>query len=1370
MNNKSEDKLKKTPLMKTKSTTDENVVFNQVRTDPRFKNLIDKKSLKKENEPQIKDVKDVVLKFRIDESFNSPKFRNTKEPDPAENRSLLGIGFKTPVDTPTMLTPQKHSKFRSNSIYPGSKADPLARLKKTGTQDDNGLVSIQNSKLKIDVEGGNNIDRTEEPPNSNQVNVVIFDILTMPEIRKYIKNPQSIEILEINNIKRSSTYKVPSVKELPPLERRQSQEEGSQMEENEIRRVRRRYSNMGPAQKSLIAKVSQQATILDKIAAKEKEQITKTLGLKQGMSLAIASQSIIQHESKERLNNYVPIALFLAFFNNLPEIGKKLLFYDNRVMSLHRVKEFARLMDSTSFVEYLIDKTIQYEEKEVYEIILNQVVDWKELMSETTIEIHLKDSKTEYLMQFLYAYSRYLNTSKNPVVQSKFKKLMSAHNMVPRGVERMRSFKKGDEENAPHVKIEQDMIVMVIKKYFSKIEDNELILQVLKNLKYSNKELTELLLCTQEEDRVTQLIQEHKHLVKFLEPKKIIEYKLYKVLIVFDKIELIKVFNLPINSTKARSPPVFHELCSNIKSGIKIQSLCFLILNIEQAFWDFDRLWRFYQAIDRVLRSDSSDNWLAHVDNPLLFFARLAHFFQSTDKNLSVGSKEIEQLCGDLVRFCVRYIECSAEETLFLNFFDKDSQGLTFLDYCFLTKRKEIIEIRFVEKVIHNMWDLGRDSKQALGDHFRLNIFKKDTVEYKLKIYRKAYVIPVEETDTFQLEYFQTSRSTYLSVISDIVWTTTIIGVEFTLSMISIQAHLNNPNRVANFSKEWYGYLYGEYRGFMIVHSIIRVSYLLTFILRYLTIGADGKMGGQIKNFYFIIICLNITQFILYVSTLPNESWVVNNLQMLVVITLISYNFYLGLSLNTTGIILRIFARMVTVVIVFGLASLVVMTIIAYPIHTTFINFNQYVEGQTFPQMNVFQSLYGGVLTLFEFVFGAVIFIRPYLEQDIYTYSITIIMVIFSFFGNIMLANMLVAFLANQFNSISENAKYHTLKMQFGLTKILRGGSLDSIYSMPYFLNVFFLPLYLCMIKNSPTREKINRFLRKCIHIVNVFVPWLILYTIYLLLIVCLRYLQGISKICSQIPSSVWNIWYLFVWILVGVPFLVKLCLMDIHLTMQRMLDFRDSTESELYTINLDTEYRKELLVVFQKIFQVANKLFSEKRKSISLKDMLFEVGSAYPKQFSTEDANLNNMTDEDEVKGGTNAIFNKNKYHFERKYNTSNVSVFTTILQKFVSTDEKHGRAGENEFVDIEFLLDKFRPNLKVEKIHMLIGFDKPKLENSRRELAQEEESEMKQDISQLNTKVDNIGKDIQALTKAIARLESKMQKKNQMINSFNY
>lgn len=129
-------------------------------------------------------------------------------------------------------------------------------------------------------------------------------------------------------------------------------------------------------------------------------------------------------------------------------------------------------------------------------------------------------------------------------------------------------------------------------------------------------------------------------------------------------------------------------------------------------FWTFDRLWMFYQCVQDALRKEDQTEWIAYVDNPLLFALRLSHFFTKMSKSLNVDSKEIQTLCDDLVKMCVKYIETSSEENLLLNFFEIDKwSGYDFFDLTFDLQCMDIVENSFVTKVIQNMWAIGHSSR-----------------------------------------------------------------------------------------------------------------------------------------------------------------------------------------------------------------------------------------------------------------------------------------------------------------------------------------------------------------------------------------------------------------------------------------------------------------------------------------------------------------------------------------------------------------------------------------------------------------------------------------------------------------------------------
>jgi hypothetical protein len=286
---------------------------------------------------------------------------------------------------------------------------------------------------------------------------------------------------------------------------------------------------------------------------------------------------------------------------------------------------------------------------------------------------------------------------------------------------------------------------------------------------------------------------------------------------------------------------------------------------------------------------------------------------------------------------------------------------------------------------------------------------------------------------------------------------------------------------------------------------------------------------------------------------------------------------------------------------------------------------------------------------------------------------------------------------------------------------------------------------------------------------VNVFIPWIIIYSVYLLWIAMLRFLNTLKLIVSQIPNSLMNVLHFVVWLAVGIPFLLKLWCHDVLLAMRRMTDFRNSSEAELYKISLDDEYRNNLLKVYRNIFEVA-KTLKEKRKLavISLRDMLFELSrgklqdlhqGGELKRDPIEELQRQE-TDFDEEHTRSNAIFNKNKYHFERKYWPNSISIYTTILQRFCSSEEKFAKGKGREEVDLGTLIEKLKPNLKPEQVHLLIAYDKPKLEQAWKDIFHEEETEIKSEISTINQKLDTLTKEVSLVSKSILKIESKLFK----------
>ena len=357
-------------------------------------------------------------------------------------------------------------------------------------------------------------------------------------------------------------------------------------------------------------------------------------------------------------------------------------------------------------------------------------------------------------------------------------------------------------------------------------------------------------------------------------------------------------------------------------------------------------------------------------------------------------------------------------------------------------------------------------------------------------------------------------------------------------------------------------------------------------MVRTLSIKAFYDETHYLQVFYNIFIGISMAQIIIYPLFLWEEFWFINVSQMLFVVSVVCYILFNMLSLNQIGVYLRIFARMVFVVVVFGCVSVFIILVVAYPIHTGFVTFSQPILGQLYKDLNLFDTLYQGVLTCFEFVFGAVVLVRPYVEENAYTYAMTFIMTMFAFFGNIMLANMLVAFLTSQFEHITRNAKYLTMNMQFGLIKVFKTSNVDTLVSLPFWLILPALPLYSLMTNDDERRVRVNLFLRKVIHVVNIFLPTLIVMTIYLIIMMAIRYLQYIAHLFMHSFVQIKNLGYLAAWIVGGPFLLLKLFILDIKTLFSIILDF-SKPPCTLLDFELSQHARENLIKIFHKFNRV---------------------------------------------------------------------------------------------------------------------------------------------------------------------------------------
>ena len=1098
---------------------------------------------------------------------------------------------------------------------------------------------------------------------------------------------------------------------------------------------------------------------------REKDNNVKEV-LAPGLITGLLERNVSRARILKLIGEYLPIAVFIAKIKNMTRNLDKLAYYMKQTLDISAFNEKTILLDE-KYMHLLLRHILLFEENKIFKELLAALPNMDIILDEKFISLF----ETEYRFDQLLEVFRLL--------ESKMVKQMRS------SLSTRKTFSLGEQaesldQRLPYFNLTHSKLILITNKYMLCTHSNDLLLAIYKHLSMSNQEIVDIMLEAGEDERLISLSNNIEDIVNYINDEDLICKARFTALVLFDKSELINIFNKQYDEKMT----VYEKICRLIASGKNAESLCAVIMHVHSTFWDMQKLPKFYKAMLQVFSdmkpsnkinkdgSKSKESWLVHIESPLLFCVKMLYFLKKMKKQLDFKEMEITQLMLALQAFCICFCKTADEDVLMINLFEKDSDDRDFLEYAFLLQDMTILEIEFVESVIYRMWDLGRHTMQTLTQFMRLNFFSSEIHKFSMDVFKKKFEMPIEDDDSFQLEFRYTSNSVFMRIASEMAWPFLIISFEFIFSLMIIRYYKN-----FQFTDDWLTHHFKMNPVFSVVHIYLRASLLLSNLLKSILLKKFKRDGFYHYYFYNLLHALFFIQLIIYPIFYINEFMMVSIVQMLIVLTMIGYVWYNGISLNNIGIILRIFANMVYVVVVFGIVSILVMLMIAYPIHSVFIDFSQVVGGD---ELNVFRSLYQGVLTLYEFVFGAVVFVRPYLEQNVYTHAITFIMVIFSFFGNIMVANILIAFLSRQFEEITRLAKYYTMRMQFGLVKIFDMEDLDTMFSMPYPLLVPAIPAYFLMIRPGPLRKRVNRFLKKVIHIVNIFIPALAVMLVYLSLLFPIRYIEVLISILIKIPLQPKHIVYTFVWIVVGPLLLIKLFALDLATICKVMLDF-SGEEEDLLSPKLNLNAQESSIKTFKNVIKAAlyfNEIYEKIKgkndidgrieNTVTIQDFLSSMGAKKgdkrsakksapflkePNQLEHNDSNNSDSESVEEKEHDPDDFGISFTSKYSAIYSQPQEVLIRLLLKKF-TIQRSPNEDVENLKVDLTFMLRKLKKNVNLENIHRLIGFDKTTLYKASKLIRKNQEADVMTELSLVKERVGKLDKQMDEVMSELSRV----------------
>jgi hypothetical protein len=345
------------------------------------------------------------------------------------------------------------------------------------------------------------------------------------------------------------------------------------------------------------------------------------------------------------------------------------------------------------------------------------------------------------------------------------------------------------------------------------------------------------------------------------------------------------------------------------------------------------------------------------------------------------------------------------------------------------------------------------------------------------------------------------------------------------------------------------------------------------------------------------LILISLTLFIVLINPFIDDKhfrkdydWVWLNIQTVVFSFYIMKVAYLALAIQKTGPLMRVVFEMSRIVVQFSFASLILIFLVAFAVHTAFLKYDS--------PYNKFQDLYMGILILYEFTFGAVEYIRKE-SPNPSNVLMNIFLVFFSFYGNIMLANILISYLSSRFEKINVQSLYSTKKMQFYLIKAYKTRDYDTIFVVPFWLNMLLTPIWIFWIVLPGNRENLNELMKQIAHFLLVVIPMLIFVFVWEFLWVILRYFGIFIAMTRRASSNYRKLKNFPLWIFVGPFLLLKLMCQDIWLAAIILANYG---EAGISSTDFWPDYNKEdidrYMAIYQALDQIVHQELEKQQKS----------------------------------------------------------------------------------------------------------------------------------------------------------------------------
>lgn len=813
--------------------------------------------------------------------------------------------------------------------------------------------------------------------------------------------------------------------------------------------------------------------------------------------------------------SYITLMLYIAFVNNFEDDFRIFRSYSLcHFISLYNLTSLNKAVATRLFYVDLIKAILKTKEDKVFELLKRKVTDWRLIFDSKIAKVFIKAGNVPMLEAWIFT-SQIIDDIKN---------VMKGHKL----------------QNTLHDESIHRSVIDLLN-LLSKHQLFDLI-----------KRLFDFFLITPASFMIHLAVHAHEstiftHIKLFGTPNNSIP--------IIEKLTERKLFNLLCYFGTNQIAPAFGDdrIRNSILAGLEqshtIVSVLLTIYKAKLSISSVDTINEIWKKMSEIIDLKFQQSPINMCPNPFkacFLSYLLLDFF---NHRLKLKNQDIQKTAFLYLNICDTFLNNLSPEMLLAFFTEKDPINKILFDYIFKVYNDKIFVTSFMQSSIDNFWRAKNESKKVFSFYFNLNLMTKPSMIIKQKFWHSFKIFHPRKTFS-GLKYSMFKDSLQTKVLTQIMNTICLLVIEI-ISIYRVNSIVtdNEASGVSLFSL-----LYKLDPVVLFLASFMRFSYCLHIVIG-LWLSEDVSKVRKLMYVNQAIIMfslLNIFIFPIFNMEIQKDNiFILTNLRAILSYLLIAKFIMLMLPIPKVGFGVMVLLRLIKQTIIFTVFSSLIFIAIAFILYRMFIDF--------FSEMNPLKTVYTSILRLYEYSFGAVLF-TP-IDNSAPEILLNMLLIIFTFFGNVMIVNLYIAYLTTHYEQVRNRALFSILKSQYRFYKLYPRTESEFYYYIPFNLDLAIAPIaYLfCRLGFTSITSKVIKGIS---HFLQILVPGLVLnIAIGLIMVVIHFWLTWIKmlKHLSKKPARL--AFYSVLWLVVGIPFLLVVLTIDlfnfIHVITDYTLDYR---------------------------------------------------------------------------------------------------------------------------------------------------------------------------------------------------------------------